>query len=178
MGHPKPIGYVQLEWRDARGHWKKPGGPNSDSLETLCVAVRPALIRLRHDRTTARIELGPKQVRVEDQDCRRIRLSLLHSEPIPLTEDRKHVGCNVHRPTFDRSQFFCTVIEAFDDEDELPALTVHLYLDPEERTMPPLIIMSCGLVYRRDELLASAFERRHEEECDRRHPVTKNLSLN
>lgn len=93
-------------------------------------------------------------------------------------EDRERVGCNAHKPTFDRSQFFCTAIEMFDREDLAPALTIHLYLDPEERTMPPFIIMSCGLVYRRDELLASAFERRHEEECDRRHAAAKNLSLN
>ncbi len=178
MSNPKPIGYVQLQWRDGRGHWKKPGGPNSDSLEVLCAALQPRLVRLRHDRSKVRIELGPDQIRVEDRECRLVRLSLLHSEPIPLMEDRKHVGCSFHRPTFDRSQFFCMAIEVFDHEDELPALTVHFFLDPEERTMPPFIIMSCGLVYRRDELLASVFERRHEEQCDRRHASAKNLSLN
>lgn len=178
MVDPKPIGYVRLEWRHERGVWQKPGGPHSDELERLCVDLREGLVRLRHDRVAARIELPSKQIIIQERACVGIRLSLLHSEPMPLVEKRADIGCCAHEAVFERSRFFCTVIEMFDDKGEAPALTIHLFLDPEERRMPPFYIGACGLVYRRDEVHASLFEHRHEAECDRHHPGARKLSLN
>lgn len=178
MAKVQPVGYVRLEWRDRRGVWQIPGGPISDSLEVICYGLRKTLTETRHERGTTRVDVEPGTIVAEQEEVRMIRVSLLYPEPLPFMGKVDDFNCPAHKPVFSRTSLFCFVMEFFDALDRLPVLTVHLFLDPEEREMKPLVILSCGMVFRRDQFLADVFDRMHGESCERRHSSRKDLLVN